>query len=77
MDADAFIGICRKFIGSDNYELIEDLVVLLPDVARQQDLFKAMGQPPALRQCQHCKQILKEEDEAFHEAAYHSPYYKP
>ena len=75
MDASAFIRICRKFLDSNQFDpLIEELVVLLPDVDRQGALYRALGHPPSLTQCTVCRQILKVEEEKMHAVKYHPPH---
>ena len=62
MDAPSFTRICRMFLYRDVSEFdstLEELTVLLPDIGRQNDLYRGLGTPPNLIQCLECMQIVK------------------
>lgn len=64
-DAEEYYIHCRKVMGANAFESVfPELLILLPDIAKQQELFKvhkreACGKPKGLEMCATCGQILK------------------
>ncbi|KAL0100074.1 hypothetical protein PUN28_019499 [Cardiocondyla obscurior] len=64
-DAQEYYTHCREVMGSSAFESVfPELLVLLPDITKQQELFKvhkkeASGKPMGLEMCITCGQVLK------------------
>ena len=67
MDAPSFIRISRMFMdAAESNNILEELAVLMPDIERQNALYKGLGQPPNLIPCSQCRQVLKRNELAHH-----------
>ncbi|KAM3964417.1 LOW QUALITY PROTEIN: E3 ubiquitin-protein ligase ZNF598 [Aphomia sociella] len=72
INADEFYQHCRSALGSQLDEVFPELVALLPDIAKQQELVLGRG-GDLLHTCAACGQLLANSDRGPHEAAHWPP----
>ncbi|XP_059045365.1 E3 ubiquitin-protein ligase ZNF598 [Achroia grisella] len=74
INADQFYQHCRSTLGSQLDEVFPELVALLPDIAKQQELVLGRGAACVdLNTCAACGQLLAVNDYGVHEAAHWPP----
>lgn len=72
ISADEFYARCRGALGSQLDQVFAELVALLPDIARQQELVVGRA-PAALAACAACGQLLAPRDRAAHQQTHLKP----
>ncbi|KAG7302797.1 hypothetical protein JYU34_012774 [Plutella xylostella] len=73
INADEFYNHCRRSLGSQFEGLFLELIALLPDIAKQQELVVGRGAAARLAVCATCGQLLAPPDQAPHDAAHWPP----
>nr|XP_026488234.1 E3 ubiquitin-protein ligase ZNF598 [Vanessa tameamea] len=71
--ADEFYQHCRAALGDQLESVFPDLVALLPDIAKQQELVVGRGAAAQLDVCPTCGQLLAAADRGAHDAAHWPP----
>lgn len=73
LNADEFYQHCKTAMGPHFESLFTDLVALLPDIAKQQELMVGRNLESCLEVCATCGQLVAPGDRASHESAHWPP----
>ena len=57
--------------GPEYDAILVELIALLPDIERQNELYNCIGEPSCLIPCTKCRQILKHSDLMQHSELHH------